>query len=212
MPDARPYEVLAEDGIAVELPSGATYYVLTDEEARYLQERITQYLEHNHFVNISDMQDIDKMITFELLIHRWTMWLSKGKDYFDEAINVKQYSDMTQDYSREVRQLKKALGVDKSTRDRTRGDDSISALWSNLQRRAREFGYMRNKQYEQVIVSFQRLKALMIFHQRCDEVERKENACEMEDVFEVLKEEIKKFDEIDEKFRFEQQALWIRNQ
>lgn len=212
MADLRSYELQADAGIPVELPSGATYYVLTDEEDRYLRDRITRYLSDNHFVNVSDVQDIDKMIVFELLIHRWSMWISKGRDYYDEDINIKQYSDMVKDYSTEVRQLKKALGVDKSTRDRTRGDDSIASLWSNLQRRAAEFGYKRNDEFTQVITSFQRLKAMITFHDKCDELERKENACEVADVLEVLREEIRKFDEIDERFKFEKQSLWVRQQ
>jgi hypothetical protein len=210
--DARPYEFQADDGIPVALPSGAEYSVLTDGEAHYLNDKIARYLNDNHFVNVSDMQDIDRMIVFELLIHRWTLWLSRGRDYFDEDINVKQYADMVNSYSTEVRQLKRALGVDKNTRDRMRGDDSIPALWENLLRRGKEFGYARNQQYVQTLTSFQRLKAMVIFHDNCDPVERKENSCETADVLEVLRQEIAKFDAVDEKFRHEQQSLWIRNQ
>jgi hypothetical protein len=210
--DLRAYEIQAGAGIPVQLPSGAIYHVLTDEEERYLTDKIKRYLSDNHFVNVSDVQDIDKMITFELLIHRWSSWVAKGRDYYDEDINIKQYAEMVKEYSVEVRQLKKALGVDKSTRDRTRGDDSIASLWSNLQRRAAEFGYKRNDEFVQVITSFQRLKAMVTFHDNCDALERKENACDIEDVLEVLRAEIRKFDEIDEKFKFEKQALWIRSQ
>jgi hypothetical protein len=210
--DALPYEIQADEGIAVQLPSGATYYVHTDSEANYLRDKIERYLTDNHFVNVSDMQEIDRMITFELLIYRWSLWLSRHKDYWNEPINDKKLSEMIQDYSREVRLLKKALGVDKSTRDRTRGDDSVAALWDNLLRRAREFGYMRNEQMVQVITSFHRIKAMITLHKNTDEIERKENACELSDVLEVIEEEIAKFDAIDEAFRFEKQSLWVRSQ
>lgn len=212
MANPAAYEFQADNGIPVQLPSGATYFVITDGEEHYLKDKIERYLSDNHFINVSDLQDIDKMIVFELLIHRWTLWISKGQDYYNNDVNTKQLSEMVKDYSTEVRQLKKSLGVDKSSRDRTRGDDSVAALWDNLQRRAKEFGYMRNEQFVQVITSFQRLKAMLVFHQNCDALERKENACETEDVLSVLQEEIEKFDAIDEKFRFEKQALWIRNQ
>lgn len=206
------YEIQSDDGIPVQLPSGAVYYVLTNSEAEYLRDKIRRYLDDNHFVNISDVQEIDRMITFELLIHRWTQWLSRGKDYWNETIPTKQFSDMVESYSKEVRLLKKGLGVDKSTRDRTRGDDSMSAHWENLLQRAREFGYMRNDQFMQTITAFQRIKAMITLYENSDEIERKENACELADVLEVIKEEIVRFDAIDEKFRFEKQALWIRNQ
>lgn len=206
------YEIQPDNGIPVELPSGATYFVLTDGEEHYLRDKIERYLSDNHFVNVSDLQDIDRMIVFELLIHRWTLWISRGRDYYEEDVNTKHLSEMVNDYSREVRQLKKALGVDKMSRDRTRGDDSVAALWENLKRRAKEFGYMRNAQAVAAITSFQRIKAMVSFHDNCDETERKENACETNDVLEVLREEIAKFDRIDEEFRFNIQSLWIRSQ
>jgi hypothetical protein len=206
------YDQVAEDGIPVELPSGATYYTITHAEAEYLRDRIERYMADNHFINVSDIQEIDRLITLETLVHRWTMWISKGRNYYDEDINVKQHSDMVQDASREIRQMKKAIGLDKPSRDKVRGDDSIAAYWDHLLRRAREFGYMRNEQVEQVITSFQRIKALIQFYDNTDEIERKENACELDDIFEVLREEIKTFDQIDEAFRHKKQTLWIRNQ
>jgi hypothetical protein len=210
--DIHPYEVVADEGIPVQMPSGAIAYVMTNDEEAYLIDRITRYQSDNHFVNVSDVQDIDKMIYFELFIHRWSLWMSKGRDYWGMDVNVRQLSDMVKDLSTEVRQLKKALGVDKSTRDRTRGDDSVAALWANVLQRAKEFGVMRNEQFVAVITAFQNLKAILIFHDNADEIERKENGCEIEDVITVLRNEIRKFDEIDEAFRHDKQRLWVRSQ
>lgn len=207
-----PYQMQADDGIPVTLPSGAQYYVLTTAEEQYLQDKIRRYLEDNHFVNISDMLEIDRMVTFELLIHRWTLWLAKNKDYWNDPINADKLSATCSEYSREVRQIKKGLGVDKLARDKTRGDDSVAALWDNLRTRAREFGYARNEQFVAVLTAFHRIKASIVFYENCDEVERKENACELTDVLRVVKEEIEKFDQIDEDFRFKKQRLWVRNQ
>lgn len=209
---AEPYEIQADDGIPVLLPSGANHYVLTDGEARELRDKCERYLSDNHFVNVADMQEIDRMIIFELMIYRWNLWISRGKDYWNEDVDPKKYHDMVNVYSKEVRLIKKALGLDKSTRDRTRGDNSVAALWDNLLQRAKEFGYMRNEQYVQVITSFQRIKAMITLHKNTDLIERKENACELSDVLEVIEEEIAKFDAIDEKFRFETQRLWVRKQ
>lgn len=212
MSDLRPFEIQTENGIPVQLPSGATYSVMTESEKDYLEDKIHRYLSQNRFTNISDLSDIDRLVVFELLIHRWTLWLSRGRDYFDEDINFKVYADQVNAFSTEIRQVKKLLGVDKQTRDRTRGDDSVPALWDNLRRRAKEFGYNRNEQFYQTITSFQRLKAIVTFHDQADETERKEAACEAEDVLDVLRQEIAKFDAIDEKFRFEKQTLWVRDQ
>lgn len=206
------FQDLSEEGIPVDLPSGATYYTITHAEAEYLRDLAQRYLSDNHFMNIADLKEIDRLITLETLAHRWSMWISKGRNYYDEDINPKQYNDMQTDASREIRQMKKALGLDKPSRDKVRGDDSVAALWENLLRRAREFGYMRNEQLVAVVTAFQRVKAMIQFYDNCDDIERKENACEIGDILDVLREEIRAFDEVDEKFRHKTQALWIRTQ
>ena len=206
------FQDLSEEGIPVELPSGATHYTITHAEAEYLRDLASRYLSDNHFMNIADLKEIDRLITLETLVHRWAMWISKGRNYYDEDVNIKVHSDMIQDASREIRQMKKALGLDKPSRDKVRGDDSIAALWDHLLRRAREFGYVRNEQFVACITAFERMKALIQFHDNTDEIERKENACEIEDIFEVLREEIATFDRIDEEFRHKTQTLWIRHQ
>lgn len=211
--DDRPFDVFVpESGISVQLPSGATFYVLTQDEADYLNERVTRYLSDNHFVNVTDFQDVDKMVTFEMFIHRWNLWLSKGKDYFNDDINAKQLADTIQSYSSELRQLKKALNIDKTSRDRQRGDDSVPAYLDALRQRAREFGYMRNEQFQHIIESFQRLTAYLTYHDNCTEKERVEQGITMDDVIVMLRETIRDFNAIDEDFRKNKQSVWIRKQ
>lgn len=208
----RTFDVQTQDGIAVSLPSGATFYVLTSDEADYLNERVTRYLTDNHFVNVSDFQDIDKMVVFELLMHRWSLWLSRGIDYYGEEVDQKVFAQQVASYSAELRQLKKNLGIDKVARDRIRGDDSIGAYLDALRLRAREFGVTRNKQFDHVIEAFQRLSAMVTFFDNCTPEERRENRVTQDDMFEVLRDEISSFNLIDEEFRSTQQSLWIRKQ
>lgn len=201
-----------EEGIPVLLPSGATFYVLTDAEKEYIEDKIERYLSDNHFVNVSDMLDIDKMVTYELLHHRWVMWVSRQCDYWGEEVNVKALADLAESYSGEIRQLKKALGVDKTTRDRTSGDDSVAARWDNVLQRAREFGYMRNRQAITAIEKMHRIAAVMTVHKNMDEIERREFGFELDDVFEIIEDVVKEYKEIDEEFKMNVQRYWIRSQ
>lgn len=206
------FNVTDDRGIPVELPSGATFPVMTDSEREYLEDKIERYLADNHFHNVSDMLDIDKLVIFELMVHRWSMWVSKGRDYWDEEIAVRSYSEMVENYSKEVRLLKKALGVDKTTRDRVSGDDSVAARWAKVLQRAKEFGYMRNAQAVQAIESMHRVASIITVHRNMDETERREFGFELDDIVDVIDEEVAKYREIDEKFRFDVQQYWIRDQ
>lgn len=209
----RGFEVEVEEVIPVQLPSGATFYVLTESEREYIADRVRRYLTDNHFSNISDFQDIDKMVTFELFIHRWSMWMSKGVNYFNDAIDENKLAQQINAYSTELRQLKKNLGIDKVNRDRQRGDDSVAAYLDNLRTRAKEFGVTREGQSAKSIELFQQLKSLITFYDNADEIERRENGVTQEEIVDWVRTvAIPEFDKIDAEFRKNKQRYWIRHQ
>lgn len=209
---SRSFEAVVEEGLPVDLPSGVTFYVLTQDEVEYVRSRVSRYLADNHFVNVSDLQDVDRMVTMELLVHRWTLWLSRGKDYFDDDVDEKAFRASVGDYSTEVRQLKKSLGIDKLTRDRTRGDDSVPEYLAQLRTRAKEFGVMRENQLGKALELFNQLKTLVTLHDNCDETERIEMRYSMLDIFEWMRQvAFPEFDAIDEHFRLNQQKFWVRS-
>jgi hypothetical protein len=206
----RGFEVGVDDGIPVGLPSGVIFPALTQDEADYLKVRVERYLADNHFVNISDFQDVDKMVVFELFVHRWSLWLSKGMDYYGEEIDAAKLAATIAAYSTELRLLKKNLGMDKPARDRSRGDDSIPAYLDALRQRAQEFGIHRNAQAAHVMETFQRMSALLTYHDNCTDEEQLEFHVTQEDIFQVFREEVAAWDALDEEFRTTVQTYWIR--
>jgi hypothetical protein len=205
-------EIQLVDGISVRLPSGANFITLTNDEARYLRERVERYLKDNRFVNVSDFQDIDKMVVFELFMQRWSLWLSRGIDYYGDTVDARVLAAQLATYSTELRLLKKNLGIDKPSRDRQRGDESVTTYLANLRERAREFGVMRNKQFDKALELLHELAALMTFHDNCDALERQENHVTQEDIFDWLRTiAIPEFHAIDDHFRKSQQRYWIRS-
>lgn len=203
----------AEDDLkVVMMPSGSAFYC-HEKEVQYFNDRGQRYLKDNHFTNISDLQDLDRLIITELLVWRWEMWVSQNRDYWGDPIDEVAYARQIKEHSAEIRQLKKALGIDKETRDRQRGEDSVDAYLAALRQRAREFGYMRNMQAAKSIELFQQLSALVDLYKNCDEQERREQKCTLEDILSWLDTiAIPEFRIIDEKFRHEQQRTWVQKQ
>lgn len=196
--------------IKVASPSGAEFVVMTDSEKGYFNKIAERYTKDNHFTNISDLQDLDRILVWETICWRWGLWLSQERDYWGQEIDVETVRKSLNDYSKELRLLKKALGIDKSTRDKDKGEQ-VATYITNLGIRAKEFGVMRNQQAVKAITLFQELKALMTFHENCTAEERKENHVEEHDVIAWIKSVIPEFDVIDEKFR-ESQTYWVRDQ
>jgi hypothetical protein len=198
--------------VQVQFPSGASFPA-HEEEVAYITERAGLYLSQNHFTNISDLQDVDRMLILELMVYRWGCWLARQRDWWGDTIDDDKVQKSLNAYSTELRQLKKQLGLDKATRDKEKGEDSVSAYIENLQRRAREFGVMRENQLAKALELFQQLRALVQLHHNCDEIERREMHLSTEDVLEWLETvAFPEFEAIDAYFREHQQKLWVRRQ
>lgn len=202
-----------EDGLVpVRLPSGGSHFV-HERELAYFNDRRDRYLQDNKFSNVSDLVDVDRLLVAELLVQRWGTWISQQRDFYGEPIDVNQYQKALKEHSSEIRQLKKALGLDKETRDKVRGEDSVDAYIKSLRQRAKEFGVMRDKQSAKAIELFQDLKAQIGLYNNCDEQERIQQGCTAEQVMQfILEELVPKFDAVDQEFRKGTQRMWIRKQ
>lgn len=201
-----------EGMVPVKTPSGGLFYVHEQEQA-YFNERATRYLKDNHFTNVSDFQDLDRLLLAELLVWRTYRWISNDQDYWGDAVDANNLQKAIREHSAEIRHLKEQLGLDKKTRDKERGEDSIDHYVRALGQRAKEFGYMRNEQFEQVIILMNELIARVTLHKNCDEQEALEQKATIADLFQWIDEvAIPSYQAIDEEFRRTKQKTWIQNQ
>lgn len=191
-------------------PSGATHEVLTEQEVEYWEGHLSRYMSNLHFSNISDLQELDRVLMQELMVWRWGNWLSMGVDYFGDAVDERILQDQIKSYSTELRLLKKSLGIDKASRDKDRGE-TVAEYIENLRRRAKEFGYHREKQLSQALILFNDLIALTTLMNNCTPDEQRENHCTPADVLQWIQETaIPEYQAIDEHFRKNQQSTWVR--
>jgi hypothetical protein len=204
----------SEDGFPVALPSGAVYHVLAQSEVAYVQERAKQYTETFRWDNVSDIQDVDRIVIMELLCYRWGKFLALGKDYFgDEVQDERELRKNLKEYAAELRQLKKSIGIDKATREKETGADSVPAYLEQLRIRAKEFGINRDKMQAKTIELGQQVIALVTLWDRCDEQEQIENRATANDVCEWLRDVfIPEFQAVDKAFREGHQKMWIAQQ
>lgn len=200
----------AEGMVDVILPSKAKFQV-HEQEVEYFNERCSQYLSDNDFQNISDFQDVDRLLITELLIYRWGRWIVTQHDYWNDPVDENSLQKSLKEHSAEVRQLKKSLGLDRETRERERGENSVENYLARLRQRAKNFGYMRNKQSAMAIELWMDLRAMITLHNGCDEKEKVEQGVQVDDILRWLQEvAFPRFDAIDIEFRKEQ-GTWIRD-
>lgn len=199
-----------EDLRVVMLPSGGSFNVYM-REVVYVEERSKKYLKDNHFTNASDLATLDQVLMLELLVWRWANWVSQQTDYWGEPVSEPAYAKAMKETSAELRQLKAALGIDKVTRDKQRGEDSVSAYLQNLRERAKEFGVTREKQLDKALELFNQLKAMLVLHDNCTLDEQKEMGCTDLEVLDWIRTVcVPEYDEIDAHFRANKQRFWVR--
>lgn len=204
----------SDDLIPVKLPSGAEHLVYRLEMG-YFTSLVKRYLTDNAATNISDLQDLDRIVVMETMLWRWGTWLSQRSDYLFDPIDEKDIGRQMKDISMEVRQLKSSLGIDKLTREKESGAGSVPDYLDKLRQRAKAFGIMRETQVDKALELFHELAAKMTLHDNANEREAAELKITTEDLLDwIRKEAIPEFNAIDEHFRSKEggQASWIRSQ
>lgn len=200
---------LDEGKIEVAGPSEAKFTVMNEEEEQYFLNLTEKYLTDNMFTNISDLQDLDRVLIMETMCYRWNLWVSMEADYFGNNIDIADLKKSINDYSKELRLLKKSMGMDKVSRDKDKGE-SIADYIKNVGIRAKEMGIMRNEQAVKAITLLMELHGLMVYHNNCLPDEQKEYKITEHDIILWIQEVMPEFEEIDKKFRETSQRYWIR--
>lgn len=197
------------DLFPVKTPAGATLSLQAQEEADWYESMRDQYMAQNKLVNVSDLQDLDRILMLETMIYRWSVSISRGFDHYGAMVDPQQLKGNIKDYSIELRLLKAALGIDRVSRESAKGENVVDYL-ENLRRRAKEFGYHRNAQYEKAVTYLHELVAKVRIMDQCDEEELRElhlsDAAIVEFVRDVITPDWK---ELEDSFR-ETQSIWIQ--
>jgi len=193
-------------------PAGGHFIVMTGGEEKLFNDLSSRYTSDNIFQNVSDLQDLERIIHMEVLHLRYSTWISTESDYYGDAIDAKQLASIIKDFSMELRQLKKAVGIDKPSRQRESGE-TLSDYIEQLKKRAGAYGVKRQNQLTVALTLFNELSAKITLHDNCTEQERKDLSAKPEDILAWIRDTaIPEYEEIDAWFIEHQQKTWIQDQ
>lgn len=193
--------------VEVPTPSGATMSLLNEDEAKFYKNISAQYKEHNKFSNISDLLELDRILNMEVMCYRWSTWILQEEDYDGNPIPPELQRNV-KEWSKEIRDTKAGLGIDKKTREAGKGESPAEYV-EKLIYRAGQFGVHRNNQVIKAHTLWKELEGKITLYKNSTNTERTEFKCHIEDILEWLDEKFKEFDKIDEVFR-EEQRIWLR--
>jgi len=190
--------------------TGTKFDVLADIEVKWWIRARDLYLDQYKFDNIADMQDLDRLLQSELLSFRWGNWLAREADYDKNVIDEPVVQKSLMEKDREIRLLKKHMGMDRKGRVESESQSTADYL-AELKRRAKEFGVHRNTQVAKAIDLFMDLKTLIGLNGRTDDQEQAELGVTEHDIIMWVRDTaIPEYEDIDNAFR-KNQMLWIRN-
>lgn len=202
---------------SVAMPSGTYQPVLTEFEQAYLTDRVARYTEQFGFTNVGDLQDVDRVLVMELFCHRWGIWLGQGHKYDGDRIDEAALVRDLEKYNLRLSVMKKTLGIDKPTRDRQRGEGSVYQYLSELPRRAKAFGIMRNRQAGKAVeLAMELIGHVTAYRNAPDDEERRKLRITAEDIMDYVWNVFRpEMESIDKDFREkgpDAQRMWIRDQ
>lgn len=196
--------------VEIELVSGATAKVMSQEEADWFVTSRDKYLSETRFTENTDVQDLDRLLMLELLLFRWNQWMLSGIDYEGSLITETDLARKIKDQTDSINRLKEQMGLSKKARDSHAA--SVSDRWEDLKRRAKEFGYHREEQLRRALVLVNELSAIVGAYDRSDKEERAKLGFETEtEILDWVRETmLPEFRQIDDHFRANKQRLWQR--
>lgn len=196
--------------VEVGLPSGVPFSA-APAEADFVAELSRKYTTEFAFQSSSDLQDLDRVVIFEMLIHRWGRWLSRRVDDNGNPIDEKTVREGIASTSSELRQLKKLLGIDKVARDKAKGEGSVPHYLANLVKRAEAFGVNRERQLGKALELANQLGSLVVLYRNCNEDERRNLHVSEADLIEWIETVfVPEFEAVDAHFRTHDQKFWVR--
>lgn len=202
-------------GFPVRMVSGKTSHVMTAAEQEWWNESRDAYMAQTKFTEVTDMRDMDRLLAMELMVFRWTQWMSAGLDYDgDMIVSEKDLQLQLKGYSDQITKIKASMVLSKDARDAAANEGNFARWFSDLKARARIFGIHREEQLQVALTLFNELSATVRVFLAADEEERGRTGLRTSD--EVLRyindDIIPRYKALDEYFQEHEQRLWVKDQ
>lgn len=194
--------------------SGHTLTVQGSAEEQFYNQQREKYQNENAFTMISDLQDLDRLLSLELITYRAQHHLAAGQNYYGDLLHASEEAALQRTIKENtplISTLKSDLGLTKSQRDKAQYE-SVGTYIKELLVRAKEHGVKREEELTKAIKLVKELFAIIGAFDRADEIEREKigfrDEAEVLDWVRTMMQP--EFDRIDEHFRENQQRYWVR--
>jgi hypothetical protein len=195
--------------------SGKVTHVMTPAEQEWWNESRDAYMAQTKFTEVTDMRDMDRLLAMELMVFRWTQWMSAGVDYDGDLLaSEKDLQLQLKGYSDQITKIKASMVLSKDARDSAANEGNFARWFSDLKARARIFGIHREEQLQVALTLMNEITGAVRIFLAGDEEERGRTGLRTaDDVLRWINDEAApRYQALDEYFQEHEQRLWIKDQ
>jgi len=193
-------------GKKVKAPNGSTVELKGKEEVDFFLHKMEEYREFQS-EHPNDMDILTQMIYLQTLNFRYMSMLTKFDD--TEIDEIKEINRIVKDNVNAINSCADSLQISKKYRDSKRG--SIADYINELEEKALIYKEeLIDKTADKAISNMMKIKTILRLRKVCDQEERfKLKIPSDEDIFLLIENLIKEFEELDNAFIEEQQHWWL---
>lgn len=213
--------------LEVELPGGGSIHLQTEDEVERWSSLSERYRKDYRLSKVNDLTNLDTLLIHQITLYRAQRAMSGMEPEFttDAASDVeiptgryvkqevksaqlRQFQDTINAASKEIREIEKAMGIDKKSRDQ-QGNETLGEYVARLKAIGHEYGIHianRVKAYEEFAMG-------MRWRVRLEEVgdaeDRAHHDCTPDGIVKWARKELERLEEVDRRFAHEKGKLAI---
>lgn len=213
--------------LEVELPGGGQIQLQTEAEVERWTSLSERYRKDYRLSKVNDLTMLDTLLIHQVTLYRAQRAISGMEPEFEpdsvtgievptgryvkrelKAAERREHQDTITSASKEIREIEKAMGIDKKSRDQ-QGNETVAEYIARLKAVGHEYGIHianRVKAYEEFVMN---LRWRLRLEQVGDAEDRAYHDCTPEGILKWAREELEKLEKVDQKFAHEKGKLAI---
>jgi len=202
------------------LPGGGVITLTNPQEITYFEQMVKRYSKEYSFTKPNDLVRLSQLLTLELTAFRMTQRMMGQVPAFDnQGMSTGQFiiisdeeitsiTDRLPKVQLEIRNLEKALKIDKTAREGD-GSHDIANYFETLKRAANEYGVHLSKRYAAYDNFANELRWKIRILRNHDEEDRQYHKISEGTIIKYIEDELFRLEDVDTKFSKEKQSLWV---
>lgn len=214
---------MTTDEFTVELPGGgATIPLQTKEEVDRWNTLAAGYTDQYDLRKVNDLTNLGTLLVQHISLYRGQLGLSGRVPEMDvddlptgrmvtrklKPAELKGFQQQINDASKEIREIEKAMGIDKKSRDQA-GDESIKSWLIGMKEKAHRYGLHVSKRVQHYEEFTMELRWRLRLNEIGDAEDKHYEDCTDEGVVKWAREQLAELEQADKDFAQEEGALVI---